>query len=97
MPHDFKVNVRVDATPGEDLMKVLEDMRQEYEFIIKKKHQELDTWFKEQVKQRFLNFPNFCFPVALAPVLMALPLLGLTVSSHVPGGGQSSSCAEQPE
>ncbi|XP_040856674.1 keratin, type I cytoskeletal 23 [Ochotona curzoniae] len=48
LPHDFKVNVRVDATPGEDLMKVLEDMRQEYEFIIKKKHQELDTWFKEQ-------------------------------------------------
>ncbi|XP_039079230.1 keratin, type I cytoskeletal 23 [Hyaena hyaena] len=48
VPNDFKVNVKVDATPGEDLIKILEDMRQEYEFIIKKKHQELDTWYKEQ-------------------------------------------------
>ncbi|KAM6175656.1 keratin, type I cytoskeletal 23 isoform 2-T2 [Erethizon dorsatum] len=48
MPNDLKVSVKVDATPREDLTKVLEDMRQEYEFIIKKKHQDLDTWFKEQ-------------------------------------------------
>ncbi|XP_041499997.1 keratin, type I cytoskeletal 23 [Microtus oregoni] len=48
LPSDFKVNVKVDTTPGEDLIKVLEDMRQEYEQIIKKKHQELDTWFREQ-------------------------------------------------
>ncbi|XP_028745349.1 keratin, type I cytoskeletal 23 [Peromyscus leucopus] len=48
LPSDFKVNVKVDTTPGEDLIKVLEDMRQEYELIIKKKHQELDTWFREQ-------------------------------------------------
>ncbi|XP_049716921.1 keratin, type I cytoskeletal 23 [Elephas maximus indicus] len=47
-PNDFKVNVKVDTTPGEDLLKILEDMRQEYESIIKKKHQDLDTWFKEQ-------------------------------------------------
>lgn len=50
LPSDFKVNVKVDTTPGEDLIKVLEDMRREYELIIKKKHQELDTWFREQVK-----------------------------------------------
>ncbi|XP_006889496.1 PREDICTED: keratin, type I cytoskeletal 23 [Elephantulus edwardii] len=48
MPNDFKVNVKVDAPPGEDLTKILKDMRQEYEMIIKKKHQEVDTWFKEQ-------------------------------------------------
>uniref|UniRef100_A0A8C3YM65 Keratin 23 n=1 Tax=Catagonus wagneri TaxID=51154 RepID=A0A8C3YM65_9CETA len=48
IPNDFKVNVKVDATPGEDLIKVLEDMRQEYELIMKKKHQDLDTWYKEQ-------------------------------------------------
>ncbi|KAM9210099.1 keratin, type I cytoskeletal 23 [Dugong dugon] len=47
-PNDFKVNVKVDTTPGEDLIKILEDMRQEYESMIKKKHQDLDTWFKEQ-------------------------------------------------
>ncbi|KAG3269014.1 keratin, type I cytoskeletal 23 [Ictidomys tridecemlineatus] len=48
VPNDFNVNVKVNTTPGEDLIKVLEDMRQEYELIIKKKHQDLDTWFKEQ-------------------------------------------------
>ncbi|XP_020853374.1 keratin, type I cytoskeletal 23 isoform X1 [Phascolarctos cinereus] len=48
MTDDIKVNVRVNSTPGEDLMKILEDMRQEYELIIKKKHQDLDTWYKEQ-------------------------------------------------
>uniref|UniRef100_A0A452RB79 Keratin 23 n=1 Tax=Ursus americanus TaxID=9643 RepID=A0A452RB79_URSAM len=48
VPNDFKVSVKVDSTPGEDLIKVLEDMRQEYEFIIKKKHQDLDAWYKEQ-------------------------------------------------
>ncbi|XP_007940386.1 keratin, type I cytoskeletal 23 [Orycteropus afer afer] len=48
VPNDFKVNVKVDTRPGEDLIKILEDMRQEYEFIIKKKHQDLDNWFKEQ-------------------------------------------------
>ncbi|XP_005394434.1 PREDICTED: keratin, type I cytoskeletal 23 [Chinchilla lanigera] len=48
MPNDLKVSVKVDTTPGEDLIKVLEDMRQEYEYIIKKKHQAWDTWFKEQ-------------------------------------------------
>ncbi|XP_072502488.1 keratin, type I cytoskeletal 23 isoform X2 [Notamacropus eugenii] len=48
MTDDIKVNVRVNSTPGEDLIKILEDMRQEYELIIKKKHRDLDTWYKEQ-------------------------------------------------
>uniref|UniRef100_U3DBV1 Keratin, type I cytoskeletal 23 n=1 Tax=Callithrix jacchus TaxID=9483 RepID=U3DBV1_CALJA len=48
VPSDLKVNVKVDTGPREDLIKVLEDMRQEYELIIKKKHQDLDTWYKEQ-------------------------------------------------
>lgn len=59
LPSDFKVNVKVDTTPGEDLIKVLEDMRQEYEQIIKKKHQELDTWFREQVKESALTSQAF--------------------------------------
>ncbi|XP_068386929.1 keratin, type I cytoskeletal 23 [Eschrichtius robustus] len=45
VPNDFKVNVKVDTAPGEDLIKVLEDKRQEYEFIIKK-HQD---WYKQQL------------------------------------------------
>lgn len=52
MPSDFKVSVKVDATPREDLIKVLEDMRQEYESIMKKKNQDFDTWFREQVRGR---------------------------------------------
>lgn len=48
VPNDFKVNVKVDTTPGEDLIKTLEDMRQEYEFMIKKKHRDLDAWYREQ-------------------------------------------------
>ncbi|XP_072494237.1 keratin, type I cytoskeletal 23-like [Notamacropus eugenii] len=48
MTDDIKVNMRVNSTPGEDLIKILEDMRQEYELIIKKKHPDLDTWYKEQ-------------------------------------------------
>ncbi|XP_070249193.1 keratin, type I cytoskeletal 23 isoform X2 [Myotis yumanensis] len=48
VPNDFKVNVKLNTTPGEDLIKTLEDMRQEYEFMIKKKHRELDAWYKEQ-------------------------------------------------
>ncbi|XP_036738724.2 keratin, type I cytoskeletal 23 isoform X2 [Manis pentadactyla] len=47
-PNELKVNVKVDTTPGEDLIKVLDDMRQEYEGIIQKKHQDLDAWYKEQ-------------------------------------------------
>uniref|UniRef100_A0A8D1R9R4 IF rod domain-containing protein n=1 Tax=Sus scrofa TaxID=9823 RepID=A0A8D1R9R4_PIG len=58
MPNDFKVNVKVDATPGEDLIKVLEDMRQEYELLIKKKHQDFDVWYKEQVEERCPSFPK---------------------------------------
>ncbi|XP_044527818.1 keratin, type I cytoskeletal 23 isoform X1 [Gracilinanus agilis] len=48
MTEDISVNVRVNSTPGEDLLKILEDMRQEYECIIKKNHQNMDTWYKEQ-------------------------------------------------
>ncbi|EPQ05020.1 Keratin, type I cytoskeletal 23 [Myotis brandtii] len=48
VPNDFKVNVKLNTTPGEDLIKTLEDMRQEYEFMIKKKHRDLDAWYKEQ-------------------------------------------------
>lgn len=71
MPNDFKVNVKVDKTPGEDLVKILEDMRQEYELMMKKKHQELDAWYKEQVKGRCPNFPKVPSPWGPMP----MPLL----------------------
>ena len=94
MPNDFKVNVKVDTTPGEDLIKVLEDMRQEYEFIIKKKHQDLDTWYKQQVKERCPNFPKF--PLTSGPNANASLLFVVSQSAAVaqeaasPTGVQSS-------
>ena len=89
MPNDFKVNVKVDTTPGEDLIKVLEDMRQEYEFITEKKHPDLTAWFKEQVKERCPNFSKVPFPKG--PNVNA-SWFGLTVGCYGPGGGQSNSC-----
>ena len=94
MPNDFKVNVKVDTTPGEDLIKVLEDMRQEYESIIKEKHQDLDTWYKEQVKERCPNFPKF--PLTSGPNANASLLFLVSQSAAVaqeaasPTGVQSS-------
>lgn len=40
----MKLNVAL----GEDLIKVLENMRQEYEFITEKKHLDLTAWFKSR-------------------------------------------------
>ncbi|XP_021095745.1 keratin, type I cytoskeletal 23 isoform X2 [Heterocephalus glaber] len=65
VPDDFKVSVKVEATPGEDLIKALEDMRQEYEFVIKKKHQDLDTWFEEQASQSAAASQEVPGPAAL--------------------------------
>ena len=59
---DFKVNMKLDVALGEDLIKVLEDMRQEYEFITEKNHPDLTAWFKEQVKERCPNFSKVPFP-----------------------------------
>ncbi|KFO18792.1 Keratin, type I cytoskeletal 23 [Fukomys damarensis] len=48
VPDDFKVSVKVNATPGEDLTKVLEDMRQGYESVMRQKQNDWDSWFREQ-------------------------------------------------
>eukprot|EP00075_Anas_platyrhynchos_P003599 XP_005030403.3 keratin, type I cytoskeletal 23 isoform X1 [Anas platyrhynchos] len=44
---DFKVNVKVNAPPPEDLAKILAEIRQDYEAIIEKNRQSLDSWYKE--------------------------------------------------
>ncbi|XP_036197620.1 keratin, type I cytoskeletal 23 isoform X1 [Myotis myotis] len=67
VPNDFKVNVKLNTTPGEDLIKILEDMRQEYEFMIKKKHRDLDAWYKEQVKGKCPNSPKVPCPCGPMP------------------------------
>uniref|UniRef100_A0A8C3K361 IF rod domain-containing protein n=1 Tax=Calidris pygmaea TaxID=425635 RepID=A0A8C3K361_9CHAR len=42
------VNVEVNAAPGEDLLKKLNDMRQEYENIIKKNREEVERWYESK-------------------------------------------------
>ncbi|NXV15944.1 K1C19 protein, partial [Cepphus grylle] len=45
------VNVEVNAAPGEDLMKKLNDMRQEYENIIKKNREEVERWYETKMEE----------------------------------------------
>lgn len=43
------VNVKMDAAPGEDLLKKLNEMRQEYEAIIQKNRAEVEKWYESKV------------------------------------------------
>ncbi|KFR16468.1 Keratin, type I cytoskeletal 17, partial [Opisthocomus hoazin] len=45
------VNVEVNAAPGEDLMKKLNDMRQEYENIIQKNREEVERWYESKMEE----------------------------------------------
>jgi len=53
---DFKVNVKVNAAPPEDLAKILAEIREDYEAIIEKNRQSLDSWYKEQVTAIVCSF-----------------------------------------
>lgn len=53
---DFKVNVKVNAAPPEDLAKILAEIREDYEAIIEKNRQSLDSWYKEQVTALSCSF-----------------------------------------
>ncbi|NWZ26808.1 K1C19 protein, partial [Asarcornis scutulata] len=45
------VNVEVNAAPGEDLLKKLNDMRQEYEHIIQKNREEVERWYESKMEE----------------------------------------------
>ncbi|POI34097.1 hypothetical protein CIB84_002151 [Bambusicola thoracicus] len=45
------VNVEVNAAPGEDLLKKLNDMRQEYEQIIQKNREEVESWYESKMEE----------------------------------------------
>lgn len=44
------VNVEVDAAPQQDLNKVLEEIRTQYEAISDKHRRDQETWFNEKVR-----------------------------------------------
>lgn len=43
------VDVKINAAPGEDLLKKLNEMRQEYEAIIQKNRAEVEKWYESKV------------------------------------------------
>lgn len=45
-----QVNVEVEAAPGEDITKIMEDMRQNYEALSTKNRKELEGWFQSKVR-----------------------------------------------
>ncbi|NXX43584.1 K1C9 protein, partial [Tricholaema leucomelas] len=45
------VSVEVNAAPGEDLLKKLNDMRQEYETIIHRNREEVEKWYEIKMKE----------------------------------------------
>lgn len=45
-----QVNVEVDASPQEDLNKVLEELREYYESVTAKNRRELDNWYQTKVE-----------------------------------------------
>ncbi len=47
------VNVEVDAAPQQDLNRVLEEIRAQYESITDKHRRDQELWFNEKVKRFF--------------------------------------------
>lgn len=50
MQHSGTVNVEVDSTESVDLAKVMEEMREQYEALVRKRKMELEEWFKSKVR-----------------------------------------------
>lgn len=45
-----QVNVEVDASPQQDLTKVLEELREYYESVTAKNRRDLDNWYQSKVE-----------------------------------------------
>lgn len=58
-----QVNVEVDAAPGQDLNKIMEEMREHYESVAAKNRKDLEAWFQNKV--RSLVLISTCIPLLL--------------------------------
>lgn len=50
------VNVEVDAAPQQDLNRVLEEIRAQYEAITDKHRRDQEAWFNDKVKEEIQMF-----------------------------------------
>lgn len=55
------VNVEVDAKPQEDLSKIMEEMRSQYENVVEKNRREMEGWYKDKVRKVGHNTTSFEF------------------------------------
>lgn len=54
------VSVEVNAAPGEDLTKILNDLRNEYEQIIERNRREVEQWYEVKVRSKAQSGVSFC-------------------------------------
>lgn len=45
-----KINVELDTTPQVDLSRIIAEIREEYEAIIRKNNKALEDWYKQKVR-----------------------------------------------
>lgn len=76
------VSVEVNAAPGEDLTKILNDLRSEYEQIIEKNRREVEQWYEVKVGSNAQSGVSFG-GTAQTP--------GLAERARLPGDGSSHS------
>ncbi|KFP59297.1 hypothetical protein N323_07436, partial [Cathartes aura] len=69
-----QVSVEMDAAPGTDLTKLLNDMRGQYEVIAEQNRKEAEAWFNEKVTTRDSKFSKMHVKMNLKRTLQSLEI-----------------------